>query len=99
MVTSAATQPFLLNSRDGRGVYRRQIPIDDAQLRTRMGAQTFAKQPLGSIGISERQEHEVNRGARRIDCAIQVAPAPFHLDVSLVDTPRLVGWLQVCRKR
>ena len=43
MTTSAAKRPFLLNSRDGRGVDRRQIRIDDAWLWMRSSAQSLAK--------------------------------------------------------
>ncbi len=95
MATSAAKHPFLFNSWNGRGVDRCQIRIDDARLRLRRGAQSLAKQPFGSIGITQRRQQEVNCGTRRIDRSIQVTPATFHLDVSLVDTPRLVGWLQM----
>jgi type I restriction enzyme M protein len=52
MMTSAAKYSLLLNSRDGRGVDRRQIRIDDARLRMRRGAQSLAKQPFGSVGIT-----------------------------------------------
>ena len=43
MAASAAKHPFFLNSRDGRGVGRSQIRIDDARLRMRKGAQSLAK--------------------------------------------------------
>src|SRR4051812_32457857 len=43
MAASAAKHPFFVNSRDGRGVGRCQIRIDDAWLRMRKGAQSLAK--------------------------------------------------------
>src|SRR5947199_2904648 len=91
MPTTAAKRPFLLYSQDGRGIDRRLIRVDDARLRMRQIAQSLAKQALGSIGIAERRQQEINRGACRIDRSIQVAPAALHPNVGLVDTPRPVG--------
>jgi hypothetical protein len=50
---------------------------------------------LAASALRSADKQEVNCGTRRIDRSIQVAPTTFHLDVSLVDTPRLVGWLQM----
>jgi exonuclease V gamma subunit len=95
MATSATKRPFLSYSCNGGGIDRRQIRVDDARLRMRRSAQSLAKQPFGRISIAQRRQQKVNGGARRIDRSIQVAPATLNLDVSLVDTPRLVGWLQM----
>jgi hypothetical protein len=43
MAASPAKHPFFYNSRDGRGIVRRQIRIDDARLRMRKGTQSLAK--------------------------------------------------------
>src|SRR5438309_5708548 len=95
MPTKAAKRPFLLYSQDGRGVDPRLIRVDDARLRMRQIAQSLAKQPLGSIGIAERRQQEINRGSGRVDRSIQVTPAALHPNVGLVDTPGFVGRLEM----
>ena len=58
-------------------------------------AQSFAKQPFGRVRIPFGRQQKVDPGSRRIERTIQVAPAAFHLDISLITAPRLVGWLQM----
>ena len=65
--TATAERPFLLNSRDRRGVDGGQIRVDDARLWMRSITQSLAKQPFGGIGIAEGRQQEIDRSACRID--------------------------------
>ena len=42
-----------------------------------IAAERLAKQALGSIGVTERGQQEIDGGTRGIDGPIQVAPAAF----------------------
>jgi hypothetical protein len=52
--TALAQRPFLLTVRDRGAVYRRQISVDHSRLGMGPIAERLAKQPLGSIGVTER---------------------------------------------
>jgi hypothetical protein len=52
--TAVAQRPFLLTVGDRGTVYRRQIRIDHSRLGMGPIAERLAKQPLGSIGVTER---------------------------------------------
>src|ERR1022692_4936253 len=52
--TAVAQRPFLLTVRDRGAVYRRQVGIDHSRLRMGSIAERLAKQPLGSIGVTQR---------------------------------------------
>src|SRR5271169_6780772 len=58
-------------------------------------AERLAKQPLGSIGVTERRQQEIDGGTRGIDGPIQVAPATLHANVGFVHSPGLVGRLEM----
>ena len=46
-------------------------------------------------GIAQPREHEVDRGPGEIDGSVEVAPATLDTNVGLIDTPGLVGWLEM----
>jgi hypothetical protein len=52
----ATERRFLLYVCDGRGVDRNQIRVDDAGLRMREIAQRVAKQPFGSLGVTQYRQ-------------------------------------------
>jgi hypothetical protein len=46
-------------------------------------------------GVAEGTEHEVQCVTRGVDRAIQVGPLAMHLDVGLIDPPRIVRWVEL----
>src|SRR5664280_1089948 len=51
--TAVAQRPFLLTDRDRGAVYRCQISVDDSRLGMGSIVERLAKQPLGSIGVTQ----------------------------------------------
>jgi hypothetical protein len=52
--TALAQRPFLLTAVGDRGaVNRRQVSVDHSRLRMGWIAERLAKEPLGSIGVTE----------------------------------------------
>jgi hypothetical protein len=51
--TAVAQRPFLPTDRDRGAVYRCQISVDDSRLGMGSIAERLAKQPLGSIGVTQ----------------------------------------------
>ena len=58
-------------------------------------AERLAKEPLGSIGVTERCQQEIDGGTLGIDGPIQVASASLHANVGFVHPPRLVCRLEM----
>src|SRR5664280_3337240 len=58
-------------------------------------AERLAKQPLGSIGVAQRSQQEIDGGTLGIDGPVQIAPATLHTDVGFVHSPRLVCRLEM----
>ena len=52
--TAVAQRPFLFTVGDRGAVYRRQISVDHSRLGMESIAERLAKQPLGSIGVTQR---------------------------------------------
>src|SRR6516165_5072077 len=92
---TAAKCPFLLYVRDGRAVDRCLIGVDDTGLRMRRIAQCLAKQPFGGLGVAQCRKQKIDCGSTGIDGSIQVAPATLHSNIGLIDTPGLVGRLEM----
>ena len=57
-------------------------------------SQCRREQAFGRSGITQAREHEVDRGPGGIDGSVEAAPTPLDTNVGLIDTPRLVGWLE-----
>ncbi len=55
----------------------------------------FSEALLGSIGVTERSQQEIDSGTLGIDGPIQVAPATLHAKVGFVPSPGLVGRLEM----
>jgi hypothetical protein len=60
MKAVTAESPFLLNSRDRRGVDARQVRVDDARLWMRPIPQSLAKQPFGGIRVALGGQQEID---------------------------------------
>src|ERR1035438_3314069 len=58
-------------------------------------AERLAKQPLGSIGVTECRQQEIDSGTLGVNGPIQVTPATLHAKVGFVHSPRLVGRLEM----
>ena len=58
-------------------------------------SERLAEQAFGRRGIAQPREHEVDRSAGGIDGSVEVAPATLDTNVGLIDTPGLVGWLEM----
>jgi len=71
------------------------VCVDHPGLRVRRVRQRFGQQRLGRIGRTKRREEEIDRRSRRIDGSIEVEPAAFDPDVSLIHPPGFVGRLQM----
>ena len=71
------------------------VRIDNPGLWMRRIRQRLAEQAFGRSGIAQPREHEVDRGAGGIDGSVEVAPTALDTNVGLIDTPRLVGWLEM----
>ena len=46
-------------------------------------------------GIAQSREREVDRGPGGIDGLVEIAPAALDTNAGLIDTPGLVGWLEM----
>ena len=73
----------------------RGVLVDDTGLRMRRISERLAEQAFGRSGIAQAREHEVDRGTGGIDGSVEVAPATLDMNVGLIDTPGLVGWLEM----
>ena len=71
------------------------LDVDDAGLRMRRNSQRLTEQAFGRRGIAQAREHEVDRGAGGIDGSVEVAPTALDTNVGLIDTPGLIGWLEM----
>ena len=71
------------------------VRIDNPGLPMRRMRQRLAQQAFGRSGIAQPREHEVDRGAGGIDGSVEVAPTPLDTNVGLIDTPGLIGWLEM----
>ena len=71
------------------------VRVDDAGLSMRRIRQRLAEQAFGRSGIAQAREHEVDRGAGGIDGSVEVAPTTLDTNVGLIDTPGLIGWLEM----
>ena len=71
------------------------LGVDDAGLRMRRNSQRLTEQAFGRRGIAQAREHEVDRGAGGIDGSEEVAPTALDTNVGLIDTPGLIGWLEM----
>ena len=45
--------------------------------------------------IAQPREHEVDRGAGGVDGSAEIAPTALDTNVGLIDTPGLIGWLEM----
>ena len=61
----------------------------------RRNSQRLAEQAFGRRGIAQAREHEVDRGAAGIDGSVEIAPTALDTNVSLINTPGLIGWLKM----
>ena len=57
--------------------------------------QRLAEQAFSRSGIAQAREHEVDRGAGGIDGSVEVAPTALDTNAGLIDTPGLMGWLEM----
>ena len=48
-----------------------------------------------AAAASQPQEPEVDRGAAGIDGSVEVAPTALDTNTGLIDTPGLMGWLEL----
>src|SRR3954451_16106858 len=80
-----------LQGRDRGGIGRVLVDRDRARVPRMRLAQRLAEEPLGGRGIPLGREQKVDRLAPAVDGAIEVSPAPLHLDVYLIDPPRAVA--------
>ena len=71
------------------------VGVDDAGLRMRRNRQRLTAQAWGRRCIAHAREHEVDRGAGGIDGSGEVAPPALDTNVGLIDTPGLLGWLEM----
>jgi len=76
---------FVIVALDSRFIGR--TPIDGDLFWHAMAADRFGQEPLGGFLITLCCQEEVDRPARLIHGAIQMAPLAFHLDVGLVHPP------------
>ena len=53
------------------------------------------EQAFSRSGITQPREHEVDRGPGGIDSSVQVEPTALDMNVGLIDTPGLIGWLEM----
>ena len=58
-------------------------------------AERLAEQAFGRCRVAQGRQQKVDCGARRIDRAIEVAPATLDANVRLIDAPGPVGRLEV----
>ena len=57
--------------------------------------QRLAEQVFGRRGIAQAREPEVDRGSGGIDGSVEVAPTALDTNAGLIDTPGLIGWLEM----
>ena len=74
---------------------RALVRIDNPGLPMRRIRQRLAEQAFGRSGIAQPREHEADRGAGGIDGSVEVAPTALDTNVGLIDTPGLIGWLEM----
>src|SRR3954466_13169343 len=84
-----------LHRRDRGRIGRILVDRDRAWVHRVRLAQRLAEAPLGSRGIPLGGEQKGNRLAPAVDGAIQMVPAPLHLNVCLIAPPRAVAPVQV----
>ena len=71
------------------------VGVDDAGLRMRRNRQRLTAQAWGRRCIAHAREYEVDRGAGGIDGSGEVAPPALDTNAGLIDTPGLLGWLEM----
>ena len=95
VAATASQDSCLFHPRNCRAVETGLVSVDDAGLRMRRISQRLAEQACGRSGIAPPREHEVDRGAAGIDGSVEVAPTALDTNVGLIDTPGLIGWLEM----
>ena len=65
------------------------VRIDKPGLSMRRIRQRLEEQAFSRRGIAQAREHEIDRGAGRIDGLVEVAPTALDTNVGLIDTPRI----------
>ena len=95
IAATASQDSCLFHPRNCRAVETGLVRVDDAELRVRRISQRLAEQACGRSGIAPPREHEVDRGAAGIDGSVEVAPTVLDTNVGLIDTPGLIGWLEM----
>ena len=95
VAATASQNSFLFHPCNRRAVKAGLVRVDDTGLRMRRISERFAEQAFGRSGIAQAREHEVDRSAGGIDGSVEVAPATLDTNVGLIDTPGLVGWLEM----
>src|SRR5215469_3066053 len=91
--TPAPQSSLLLQFRDHLRIRRVALYRDDSWPRMTGSFQCLMKESLGRGGITLNGKPEVDRGAGRIDGAIQASPAPTLANVRLVNLHEpLVGF-------
>ena len=50
---------------------------------------------MASAASRKSEKHEVDRGSGGIDGSVEMAPTALDMDVGLIDTPGLIGWLEM----
>ena len=58
-------------------------------------SQRLAEQAFGRCGSAPPREHEVDLGGAGIDGSVEVAPTTLDTNAGLIDTPGLIGWLEM----
>src|SRR5215831_8384106 len=76
---------FLVVTLDGRFIGR--APVDRDRLRHAVAANRLRQKPLGGLLVSVLGEEKVDRLARFIDGAIEIAPLALDFDVRLIHPP------------
>ena len=95
VAATASQDSCLFHPRNCRAVETGLVRVDDAGLRMRRISQRLAEQACGRSGIAPPREHEVDRGAAGIDGSVEGAPTALDTNVGLIDTPGLIGWLEM----
>src|SRR5450755_3338733 len=77
--TAVAQRPFFFTIRDRRAVNRCQVGVDHSRLRMGSIAERLAKQPLGSIGVTQCRQQKID------GCVPQkLEPEPFGRPCNIV---------------
>ena len=95
VAATASQDSFFFHPCNRRAVKAGLVRVDDTGLRMRRISERLAEQAFGRSGIAQAREHEVDRGTGGIDGSVEVAPATLDTNVGLIDTPGLVGWLEM----